>query len=161
MGVFVSIDTTGLEAAFQRLPSRVNAGVKITGDATQYALVWEWGSIRITKPGPKTQWGVNPDGEVRIMTITAPQGWIRVNKDKYRAIFLDELTRAQVFTKFPASQWQTQLQLILGYTSDRCASLMSDTAPYDTGLLSSSLIRVGDGDPILSDDGSSFMVDLF
>src|ERR1700677_1413311 len=87
MAMGVTCTVKGLDSianALAKLPTTMQAGAKVRGERnTAFALVWEWGSLRLTKPGPKTVWGTNPNGEARILTKTAPLGYIRVNKQKY------------------------------------------------------------------------------
>ena len=133
---------------FAQLPDKMTAGVKIYGPAAQYGLVWEWGSVRITKPGPKTTWGVNPDGKTVILTITAPQGWIRVNKQQYLDILRDEWRKLH-FTTIDPKYWKRHLEDMLWKAAVRCSRVMEATAPYDTGDLRSTITAVNEPDPSL------------
>ncbi len=72
----------------------IKISLSITGPAAAYALVWEWGSTRITKPGPKTTWGENPNGDRVILTKTAPLGYIRTNIPEFRKIIREEMELA-------------------------------------------------------------------
>ena len=111
----------------------VNMRLSVSGPAADYALVWEWGRVDC-QPGPKTLWGVNPDGETAVMTKTAPYGFIRVNREKYRQFVLEELTkinwRRVGVAKIPKKVWEA-----LEEAAKRCADLIAETAPIDTGAL--------------------------
>lgn len=137
-----------LDAMFGALPSEVRAGVKLTGPATEYGLVWEWGSARLTQPGPKTTWGINPNGDRRILTITAPQGWIRVNRREYIRFAKEEISKIQ-WNSIPTARWRTAMAEALYRAAQRCAALMEETAPVDTGQLVSGIVAVNEPDPIL------------
>lgn len=83
----VTMQVAGLEklgASLQNLPLTMASGVKVVGPAVGYALCWEWGSARIKKPGPKTLWSTNPEGQPAILTRTAPFGFVRVNRTAYK-----------------------------------------------------------------------------
>ena len=108
-------------------------GLQLNGHAIAYGMVWEWGRVDIN-PGPKTQWGVNPDGDRVVLTITAPMGWIRVNKDRYRKIIQEELEKAQ-FWKMTLKQMAKAVEKALRAAGPRIADLMANTAPIDTGEL--------------------------
>src|SRR4051812_13207421 len=69
----------------------VNMGVRVVGPAAAYAMVWEFGAAWLSKPGPRTTWGVNPAGEVVILTLTAPMGYIRIHRPEFRRIVREEM----------------------------------------------------------------------
>ncbi len=142
-----------LDRVFANLPNNVDAGVKLVGEAAEYGLVWEWGRVDV-KPGPKTLWSTSPGGYPAVLTITAPHGWIRVNRDQYVAILKDEMRRANFANTHP-TQWPEKMRTVLGLAAERCANLMAVTAPIDTGLLRSSIQPVREGDPILDEVGSA------
>lgn len=128
------------------LPALIEAGVKVEGEAAAYALVWEWGSARLTQPGPKTVLSTNPDGVPAILTLTAPHGFIRVNKARYMEIVQEEIAR---IPKGAVEELPRRIREALGYAMERCSNLIVVTAPYDTGLLASSIKPVADNDPLL------------
>lgn len=142
-----------LEKQFGALPPVVRAGVKLTGPAVAYGLVWEWGSVRLTQPGPKTTWGTNPNGETRILTIKAPHGWIRVNRQQYVTFANAELAKVQ-WASLPVSKWRVAAAEALYRAAKKCAVLMEETAPVDTGQLVSGIVAVNEPDPILDISGS-------
>ena len=149
MGVTVRVE--GINDAlqsFDSLPVLIQAGVKVSGDSTDYALVWEWGSATLTKPGPKTLWGTNPAGSTEIMTKTAPTGFIRVNTQEYISILKQELASVDLHDK-PLSEWTKVLEEMMEKAGTRCAKLISDTAPIDTGRLRSEIQLAGVGDSLL------------
>lgn len=135
-------------AAFSAIPDVVNSGVKIVGPASEYALVWEWGSSRITQPGPKTTWGTNPNGETVILTLTAPNGYIRVNQEAYKQYINEELGKLQLSRK-PIKEWGKLITGAMHEAAIRAAILIGDSAPIDTGELRSSVEPVSHEDPIL------------
>jgi len=49
-----------LEQALKSIPTKIVGGVKCSGPALAYALVWEFGRLNI-QPGPKTMWSENAD----------------------------------------------------------------------------------------------------
>jgi hypothetical protein len=155
----LTLELTGLgalENLLRSLPGRVEAGVKVSGEAASYALVWEWGRVGI-KPGPKTMYSTNPNGEERVLTITAPHGWIRVNRTRYEQL-LKEKTQGLKLSTYPPEQWQGLLQQIVETAAEESMEIMRETAPEDTGLLKSSLEVVRGGDPILQDDESALTI---
>jgi hypothetical protein len=143
-----------LDRVFASLPNRVSAGVKLVGEAANYGLTWEFGRVDI-KPGPKTMWSDSPAGYPAVMTITAPFGWIRINREQYISILREELGRAN-FANTGPGQWPEKLRTVLGYAAERCGNVMAETAPMDTGLLRSSIFPVPDGDPLLDENDGSF-----
>jgi hypothetical protein len=149
MGVTMRIE--GIEkatSAFNSLPDEIRAGVKVSGESAAYALVWEWGSARMKQPGPKTLWSTNPAGQPAILTLTAPEGYIRVNELKYREIIREEYKKANF--DVPAKQWPLVIKTFLTAAAERCAQLISDTAPIDTGQLKSEIVAVLPDDDLLT-----------
>ncbi len=118
----------------------VKVNLIIRGPAADYALVWEWGRVDIN-PGPKTQWGTNPDGETRVLTKTAPLGFIRVNRLKYKAIIREEI-EAVAWGKLRPSQWNPMVEKCLHKAAKRIAKLIAETAPIDTGQLREAIVAV-------------------
>lgn len=148
----ITVEFVGLEvidSLFSQFPDIIKAGVKLSGPATAYGLTWEWGRVDIN-PGPKTEWSTNPDGETTVLTIQAPHGWIRVNREQYFQFLRDEWDNLNLVDK-PASAWVQALHDVLWNASSNCARLMEDTAPVDTGQLRSGIIAVNEPDPILEE----------
>src|SRR5262252_3769706 len=147
----VTMEFEGLEK-LDRLFSNVGGplwgGVKVVGKAAAYALVWEWGSARITKPGPKTTWGTNPAGDTVVLTLTAPYGYIRVNKDQYLSIPREEVKNARL-TRVKPENFENALKDALSRAEIRCSLLISETAPIDSGDLRMSIQPTGVNAPIL------------
>jgi hypothetical protein len=137
-----------LDSQLRSLPDVIEGGVKVVGAAAAYALVWEWGSARLSQPGPKTLWSTNPDGNPAILTKTAPLGYIRVNHDEYLRVLKQELALADWADKVVA-QWPEMIKKHMIKVSDICAAIIAQTAPIDTGQLRESLVAVAPDDPIL------------
>lgn len=107
----------------------------MVGPATAYALVWELGAIHLSQPGPKTLWSTNAEGQTVILTIQAPHGYVRINKQKYVEIIKEELGKAN----FGGQEYTTVLQQVMSKAAERAAELIAETAPIDTGQLKSSI----------------------
>jgi hypothetical protein len=112
----------------------IRIGLTISGPASAYALVWEFGSSRISKPGPKTTWGINPDGEVVILTKTAPYGFIRTNIPKFRQIVREEMDAVD-WAGVRIRRIRETMLAVLEEAAQRCAEVIAESAPYDTGQL--------------------------
>lgn len=144
----VTVQVEGLDRlarAFKDLPAQMDAGVKVVGERnTAFALLWEWGSAQLS-PGPKTLWSVNPIGEEVILTRTAPYGYIRVNRQRYLEIIQDEYAKINWASIEPANL-EAATVAMMDKASIRCAQLISQTAPIDTGELRENIVpaRVGD-----------------
>lgn len=151
----VTLRVSGLDslsAAFGLIKTRMTAGVKVSGESAAYALVWEWGyATRVINPGPKTQWGTNPAGEAKVLTIVAPTGYIRVNRIKYQEILREEVTAAGL-AKLPISEWQAAIEGVLNRTAERCSQVVSDAAPIDQGQLRSQIGPAYVGDSALTEE---------
>lgn len=145
----VTAKLAGLEGldALLSLPAVIEAGVAVEGEAASYALTWEWGSARMEKPGPKTALSTNPDGELAILSRQAPHGFIRVNQERYLQIAREEMRRIQFS--------ESSIRGAMDETAERCADLIAETAPVDTGELSGSIRAVKDGDDLLRESGSA------
>jgi hypothetical protein len=127
-----------LEATLVSMPAALYAGVSLVGPAEAYGLVWEWGAVTRSQPGPKTTWGINPDGTRVILTITAPKGWIRVNEDIYVQMIHDALDNIN----FDSSSVVQDITKAMNMATRRCADLMYDTAPEDTGELKDDILAI-------------------
>lgn len=119
----------------------IRMGLQIVGPAAKYALVWEWGSSTLSAPGPKTTWGINPDGDIAILTLTAPYGYIRVHKPEFRQIIREELKKIN-WAGVKPSQLRKRASVALAAAMVRCAALVSESAPYDTGELSTAIVAI-------------------
>lgn len=153
----VTLQITGVEAlveSLRSLPSSVTSGVK-TRDELNYikALVWDMGYVtRKIKPGPKTLWSVNVLGESKVLTITAPTGFIRINRNRYLGILRDEFQKAN-FPGSPLSQWPQLAETMMSNAAIRCAQVVSTAAPIDKGDLRASIVAAKPGDPQLAGSG--------
>lgn len=136
-----------LPTATQSIPEKIQAGVKLDASVVTRGMVWEYGRIDI-QPGPKTMLSTNMDGEERVLTITAPHGWIRVNRDKYQQIIKQRIAQIQ-WNKYPLSQWEKVLRDTAYKAMQECAEVMEQTAPVDSGELRGGIIPVNEPDPIL------------
>lgn len=114
--------------------------IVVRGPAASYAFTWEWGRVDIN-PGPKTLWGTNPDGEQAVMTKTAPSGFVRVNRAKYRQIIKEEL-QAVPFHKLLLKAYPAAIKAALGRAANRCGAIIAATAPVDTGALREAIVSV-------------------
>ena len=139
-----------LLAVLAQVPSRIQAGVKIVPPGSGYAYVWEYGSARIKKPGPKTMWSTNPLGQRAILTIQAPQGWVRVNRQRYEAILKDKVSKIN-WSQVGPNGWRDALQNAANEAAEESAVVMQETAPVDSGQLRSDIHPVAGGDPILEE----------
>ena len=117
----------------------IRVSLSITGPAAAYALVWEWGSARLDKPGPKTMWGINPDGESVILTKTAPYGYIRTNIPKFRQIIREEFDMVD-WAAVSVRNLKKTVMGVLQAAGERCAEVIAAAAPYDTGQLKEAIL---------------------
>jgi len=142
------LDILLLELAEQN--KLTEAGVKVEGPAAAYALVWEWGNARQTKPGPKTVKGINPDGSRVFLSIQAPRGYIRVNSSLYAAALKQELAKVK-FTGTSTGAVSTQLEKAAIRTVRRIRDIIKAHAPVDSGELQNDIKIVEPGDPLLDE----------
>lgn len=140
----------GLVEALQSLPARISSGVKTTDEKNYIkALVWDMGYVtRVIKPGPKTMWSVNVLGEPKVLTITAPTGFIRVQKQKYLAVLNDEFKKAN-FAQHGIDKWPELATTMMANAAQRCAAIVSQAAPIDKGDLRESIVAAEPGDETL------------
>ena len=109
-------------------------------------MVWDLGYVhRTIKPGPKTMWSVNVYGDPKVLTITAPTGFIRVYREQYLAILREEFRKAR-FSITPVAQWPTLINTMMGNAAQRSAELIQANAPFETGDLREGII------PVMPDD---------
>lgn len=135
-------------AEFEGLDEPVVGGVGIFGSAAAYGLVWEYGAPppwRIKKPGPKTLWGTNPYGETKIMTRTAPEGYIAINEDALWPILEKYLGALKLDAK-TADGIRLEMEIAVDNASQEWARIVSDSAPYDSGDLRSQIQYIDSGD---------------
>lgn len=128
-------------AELEGLDEQINGGVGVFGSAAAYALVWEYGAPppnRIQNPGPKTLWGTNPLGETKIMTRTAPEGYISIHDDELWPILEEELSKVK-FSSKTQDGIRLELEIAVDNASQRFARIISDSAPVDSGDLRSQI----------------------
>lgn len=129
------------------LPNHVRAGIAVRGKAARYAQVWEWGTLRFKQPGPKTQWGSNPDGDgMRIFTKTAPSGYVRMHKVQFYDMVKLAVTSISVQSSLSDGSYQQKLTDNINKAATEIAQIMAKDAPIDTGLLRASIQAVGTSD---------------
>lgn len=109
-------------------------GVAVSGKAAAYALVWEYGRVDC-KPGPKTLYSTNFEGQQVVLTRSAPLGFIRVNNARYREYVRAEMKGVD-WKKLKITQIPSNALKALARAAYKCADLISITAPKDTGELS-------------------------
>jgi len=143
LAVFTDIDTSCLDD-LEHLKN-LSSGVVVLGPAAAYALVWELGSDRLKKPGPKTVWGRNRDGERKIMSSQAPEGYVGVVADKFWPIIEEELSKID----YGGKNLQLQMEVAIDNASQRIAVLVRAEAPVDSGDLRTGIQGVDSGDPTL------------
>ena len=156
----VTIHVEGLDNLDQMirdLPSIREAGVAVSSEASAYAMIWEWGSARIHRPGKKTTWGENPAGDRVVLTLTAPHGYIRIHSEQY-VQFLQEEFKHVSWGSLDMSNWPTAIDDMLNKVAKRCSQLIADGAPFDTGNLKASIYPVGPDDQLLTEDMDVFEV---
>ena len=151
-----------LVAKLSALPDRPRAGVKVLGKLNAIkAAVWDLGYVtRVIKPGPKTLWSVNVYGDPKVLTITAPTGFIRVQRQAYLAVLRDEFVKAR-FNMQPIDSWPILAEIMMRNAAQRCADLVAKAAPIDTGDLRNSIVPAFPGDPALSGSDAGFDVGDF
>jgi hypothetical protein len=126
----------------------VRGGVASEGDASAYALVWEWGNARQTKKGPKTVKGINPDGKSVWLSIQAPSGYIRIHEDDYIAILQKELADTD-FSGVDAKSIRLSMELAASRAAEKMADLIRQTVPVDSGDLRDSIVAMDPDDSAL------------
>jgi hypothetical protein len=147
-GVYMNIDSGDIEKLFADLEP-VTTGMASEGPAAAYALVWEWGNIRQTKPGPKTVIGTNPDGSMVWLSIQAPFGYIRINEPTYWNI----VTEVMHTVDFSKANLQQELERAADRIMQAVVEVTQMTVPVDSGELRASLKVVAPGDPLLEEGG--------
>lgn len=138
----------GFLAELEGMDEPVIGGVGVYGSAAAYALVWEYGAPppwRMKKPGPKTLWGTNPLGETKIMTRTAPEGYIAIHEDDVWPILEEELGKVK-FSSGTTDGIRLELEVAVDNAGQRLARLISDSAPVDSGDLRSQIQYIDSAD---------------
>lgn len=143
LAVFEDIDTSSLDDLINL--KNLSSGIVVVGPAATYALVWELGSDRLTKPGPKTVWGTNRFGESKIMSSQAPEGYVGIISDEFWPIIEEELSKVDYGSKY----LQVKMEVALDNASLRIAELVREAAPVDQGDLRAGIQGVDSGDPTL------------
>lgn len=144
LAVFDDIDTASLDDLLNLM--NVSGGVVVLGPAAAYALVWELGSLRLKKPGPRTVWGKNRDGQRRIMSSQAPEGYVGIIADKFWPVIEEALSHVDYGSK----AIQIQLEVAMDNASQKIASMVRDLAPVgDTGDLRTGIQGVDSSDDVL------------
>lgn len=128
----------------------IRGGVGVFGSAAAYALVWEFGSLTMEKPGPKTLWGTNPKGERAILTKQAPEGYVAIHDDDLFKIMVAELKGAKLIGN-NADETRILLEVVTDNISQAWAKVIADSAPVDSGDLRSQIQYIDSGDDLLSE----------
>lgn len=150
---FENIDAFLLE--MEQHDKMIKAGVMVIGDASDYALVWEWGNTRQKKPGPKTVIGTNPNGEMVWLSSQAPFGYIRINEPFFHRIIEDELAKLE-FNQPSAVAITREIEKGAKRISKGIADVIREAAPIDSGLLRRSIVPIDPNDPILDRETDEF-----
>jgi hypothetical protein len=142
---------TGTEAG-----ASTSAGIKVEGPAAAYALVWEIGRMDVN-PGPKTMWSENADGEAAVMTIQAPNGYIRINRQEYVKILNEEFASVK-WSELSPSQWLSAANDVVDMAAQRCLNMLQNYVPVDTGQLLFNMEVATHGDSALANanDGDGY-----
>ncbi len=140
----------------------VRGGVASVGEASAYALVWEWGNSRQTQKGPKTVLGTNPDGSQVWLSLQAPFGYIRIHEPEYIQILEKEL-EAMDFDALDARDIRTAMELAAIRAGEKMAALIRETVPLDSGDLKESIVAMDSDDPDLEkvDEGLELGSEFF
>lgn len=149
----VTATITGIDELAKQLsslPSQVRSGVKTTDElAFVIATVWDLGYVtRSINPGPKTLWSVNVGGDPKVLTITAPTGFIRIQRNQYLGVLKDEFAKAN-FAHKPFDVWGHLAETMMRNAAQRCAAIIAGAAPIDTGKLRDSIVAAEPGDEAL------------
>ena len=149
---FVGLDN--LLSQLDKIPTLVQSGVKVDSAAAGYFYIWETGRITC-QPGPKTMWSTSPvtGGQV-VLTIQAPNGYIRLNQPEYIRIINEEF-QAVPWSIIPLDRVEEVLNALMDRAADRCDILIGSIAPVDTGNLIFSIHPAHHDDPVVQDGGES------
>jgi hypothetical protein len=144
LAIFKDIDTASLNDLMNI--KNISGGIIVTGPAAAYALVWELGSLRLKKPGPRTVWGINRLGERHIMSSQAPEGYVGVISDQFWPIIQKHL----MGVNYGSKSLNLQLEIAVDNASQEIASMVRDLAPVgETGDLRTGIQGADSGDPTL------------
>lgn len=114
----------------------IASGIVSVGPPSAYALVWEYGNVRQTKPGPKTTLAVDIDSGKKVwLTIQAPHGYVRILRPIMRSIMLGELSKV----RFGQKRVKQQLMEAWNRIGEQCAALVKTTVPVDKADLKESI----------------------
>jgi hypothetical protein len=153
MGITLTVEGLDqLEAAFNKLPSLVQAGVKVGPPGVEYALFWEMGKVSI-KPGPKTLYSTNALGQRVVLTKQAPHGYIRTQKRQFAQIINAEISKVKLSTT-KMDSWQSAIEKAADKAAQQCTDLIREAAPVDTGDLRNSIEPAFSNDDILTSGGA-------
>jgi hypothetical protein len=130
-------DISKVVDSLTKLPS-LSGGIGVYGSAAAYALVWELGSKRLKKPGPKTMWGINRYGKRRIFSTQAPGGYVGILEDEFWPIIEEEIMQVD----FLAKDAGLRLEIALDNASQKIAQLVRQYAPVDSGDLRSQIYGI-------------------
>lgn len=122
----------------------VTGGVGVFGSAAAYALIWELGSLR-EHTGPKTVWGTNRDGDRRIFSSQAPEGYVGVVSDEFWPIIVEELGHL-TFRGTDSHSIRLELEVVIDNAMQRIARIIADAAPVDSGDLRSQIQYIDSGE---------------
>jgi hypothetical protein len=141
LAIFENIDTSSLDD-LQNIKT-ISGGVSVYGPAAAYALVWELGSLRLKKPGPRTVWGTNRDGDRRIMSSQAPAGYVGIISNQFWPIIDQELRHVDYGSK----NVKLLLEIAVDNASQKIAQLIRDNAPVgETGDLRAGIQGIDSGE---------------
>ena len=150
MSVTLKIEGLGsLDRAFSSLSKQEYSGVKADGESAAYALVWELGKIN-AKPGPKTLISTNADGDEVLLTIQAPHGYIRINRQIYLGILNEEFKTIK-WNELPMTKWAEEAGKVLDLAAARCLEVIQQYVPVDTGQLLFEMTVATHKDPLLEE----------
>jgi len=134
--LFDRLDVFMLE--FEQQDKETEAAVASVGEASAYALTWEWGNVRQVERGPKTTMGLNPAGQRVFLSIQAPFGYIRINQGRYWEILQEEVQKVR-FESERTGDISDELRSAARRAVRRCAQLIRETVPVDSGALQRSI----------------------
>jgi hypothetical protein len=120
---------------------KMRAGVGVYGEASAYALVWELGSRRMKRPGPKTTWSVNRNQEKAILTMQSPFGYVTPTSG-FDEIIQDEIAKIDFGKPASPREMTMLLELALDNAAQQIAKIIARRAPVDSGALRSEILGV-------------------
>jgi len=99
-------------------------------------------------------WSTNPLGQPAILTLQAPKGYIRINRQQYIDTIRAQFNALQL-TGSPKT-WNSKLVKFMNASAELCADIIAETAPIDTGNLAGSMKAAKVGDPSLQGTPNAF-----